>query len=346
MESARPTFGIYRLYRFVSDSPVLTKLFQENGVREILSLLRGSLEAEQEAFKGRLDAFLQDYGYRAVAEAEMRAPSWDEDPSFVLSMIQNYLRAEHVEDPAHIEIRQRKDREAATEEAHARLGWLKRQVFEWVRKEACTFLVARENGKALTIMGLHDLKKTLRVLGTRLHEKGILEDAEDIYFLSMEELISTCRGEKIDVSSLVPRRKKEYERNRTVTLPETFTGRPVPMQREEAVVNESRVLKGLPVSPGRVTGPARVIMDPREDAHLEEGEILVAPVTDTGWTPLFILAKGLVVDIGGLLSHGSIVAREYGIPGVLNVMVGTKRIKTGQVITVDGTTGEVYLHEE
>ena len=121
--------------------------------------------------------------------------------------------------------------------------------------------------------------------------------------------------------------------------------RPGPIHKEEEIA-ETHVLKGLPVSPGRVTGPARVIMDPRRDPHLEEGEILVAPVTDTGWTPLFILAKGLVVDVGGLLSHGSIVAREYGIPGVLNVMVGTKLIKTGQIITVDGAKGEVYLHEE
>jgi pyruvate,water dikinase len=144
---------------------------------------------------------------------------------------------------------------------------------------------------------------------------------------------------------LILRRREEHERNQTVRLPETFTGRPIPILHEEKVT-PTHVLKGLPVSPGRVTGPARVILDPREDAHLEEGEILVAPVTDTGWTPLFILAKGLVVDIGGLLSHGSIVAREYGIPGVLNVMVGTKLIKTGQIITVDGAKGEVYLHEE
>lgn len=345
MESTRPTFGIYRLYRFVAGSPSLTRLFEESKAREIVAALQDSHDAETEAFRERLDDFLKEYGCRAVAEAEMRAPSWEEDPAYVFSMIQNYLRAEHVEDPADIEARQRKDREAATEEACARVSWFKRQVFKWVLKEACTFLAARENGKALTIMGLHDLKKTLRVLGRRLFEKGMLQDPDDIYFLSMEELIGYCRGGEIDVPSVIPRRKQEYERNETITLPETFSGRPVPVQDEQEVT-ETSVLKGLPVSPGRVTGPARVIMDPREDARIEEGEILVAPVTDTGWTPLFILAKGLVVDIGGLLSHGSIVAREYGIPGVLNVMVGTKLIKTGQIITVDGAKGEVYLHEE
>jgi len=344
MESARPTVGIHRLYRFVADSPGLTRLFRENEAREILPRLEKSHEAEAEEFRGRLDSFLKEYGYRAVAEAEMRAPSWDEDPTFVLAMIKNFLRAERVEDPADIEVRQRKDREAATKEALEGLGIGRKGIFKWVLKEACTFLAARENGKALTILGLHDLKKTLRALSRRLSEEGMLEEPDDIYFLSMEELIAYCRGGKIDVSSLIPPRKQEYERDMKLALPETFSGRPVPVQQDEELP-ETRVLKGLPVSPGRVTGPARVIMDPREDAHLEQGEILVAPVTDTGWTPLFILAKGLVVDIGGLLSHGSIVAREYGIPGVLNVMVGTKLIKTGQIITVDGAKGEVYLHE-
>ena len=120
-----------------------------------------------------------------MAEAEMRAPSWDEDPTFVLSMIQNYHRAKNVEDPESIEERQRRDREAATEEALAGLGFVRRGVFKWVLKEACTFLAARENGKALTILGLHDLKKTLRVLARRLVEKGMLQDPDDIYFLSM-----------------------------------------------------------------------------------------------------------------------------------------------------------------
>jgi pyruvate,water dikinase len=345
MESAKPPLGIYRLYQFVADSPYLTELFQANQAHELAARLKDRHGGEATEFNLRLDAFLDQYGYRAVAEAEMRAPSWDEDPSYVFSMIKNYLRAEHVEDPVDIETRQREDREAATQEAQAGLGWFKWQVFKWVLKEAHTFLLARENGKALTIMGLHDLKRILRFLGRRLTDEGMLEDTDDIYFLSMDELISYCRGEKTEIRSLIPRRKKEHGRNETVTLPETFKGRPVPI-RKEVEIPQTHVLKGLPVSPGCVTGPARVIMDPRRDPHLEEGEILVAPVTDTGWTPLFILAKGIVVDVGGLLSHGSIVAREYGIPGVLNVMVGTKLIKNGQIITVDGAKGEVYLHQE
>jgi pyruvate,water dikinase len=105
------------------------------------------------------------------------------------------------------------------------------------------------------------------------------------------------------------------------------------------------MLRGIPVSPGRYTGRARVILDPRVDAALMPGEVLVAPVTDTGWTPLFLSAGALVVDVGGPLSHGSTVAREFGIPAVVNVKDGTQRIRTGQWVTVDGNTGAVTVED-
>jgi rifampicin phosphotransferase len=251
-----------------------------------------------------------------------------------------------VEDPVGMEARQRRDQEAAVSEASSRLNGFRRGILKWVLQETHTFLRGRENAKALTIMGLADLKRRVRVLSRKLLEQGMLEAADDIYFLTLPELIDSCRGKEIQDPSLIRRRKQEHERNQNVILPETFTGRPKPMRARETEVQKTKVLKGLPVSPGRVTGPARVILDPRVDASMRAGEILVVPVTDTGWTPLFMMAKGLVVDVGGLLSHGSIVAREYGIPGVLNVLVGTKLIKTGQIITVDGGKGEVYIQEE
>jgi phosphoenolpyruvate synthase/pyruvate phosphate dikinase len=104
------------------------------------------------------------------------------------------------------------------------------------------------------------------------------------------------------------------------------------------------VLEGIGVSPGVVTAQARVITDPRRDAVLKPGEILVAPVTDAAWTPLFVTAAATVVDVGGPLSHGSIVAREFGMPCVVNVSGATQLIATGQTITVDGGAGKVYLH--
>ena len=348
MESVKPGIGIYGLYRLVQQSPTLSNLFRETPSDQILVKIEKlqPIDSDCAAFRSRLSSFLREYGYRALSEAEIMAPSWEEDPSFVLHMIRNYLLVGRVEDPLHIAERQRRDREQALAEVRSRLGFLKRTILHFVLTEAQTFLLGRENAKALTIKGLDDLKKTIRALNRCLLEQGSFTDPDDIYFLTLSELTSYCRGRQTDVHPLIVRRKMEHERNKAVVLPETFTGRPKPVEAGQDTIPRTRILKGLPVSPGRVTGPARVILDPRRDPPLQDGEILVCPVTDTGWTPLFIMAKGLVVDVGGLLSHGSIVAREYGIPGVLNVLVGTKIIRTGQRITVDGAMGEVYLHED
>jgi pyruvate,water dikinase len=124
-----------------------------------------------------------------------------------------------------------------------------------------------------------------------------------------------------------------------VHLPKILHGEARPLAPDDLTAGEQ--LRGMGVSPGKVEGRARVILDPRVDSHIEPGEIPVAPVTDAGWTPLFINAAGLVVDIGGLLSHGSVVAREYGLPAVVGATGATKQIKTGDRIYLDGSSGVV-----
>ncbi len=145
---------------------------------------------------------------------------------------------------------------------------------------------------------------------------------------------------------IIRRRKLEYERNKNVELPEYSFGRPKPLKHDFQVsgeTGEGRVLRGIAVAPGKASGTARIIMDPRHYSSLEPGEVLVVPVTDAAWTPLFVGASALVVDVGGPLSHGSIVAREPGIPAVVNVIKGTRVIRDGDKVTVDGSKGEVYV---
>jgi pyruvate,water dikinase len=158
-------------------------------------------------------------------------------------------------------------------------------------------------------------------------------------------MLATKRGKGIQVEELVSRRRDEYERNLTVVLPQYSRGRPVPLTPRELEPEEDiEVLTGIGVSPGKVTGKARVITDPRSSAEIKPGEILVAPVTDAAWSPLFVTAAATVVDVGGPLSHGSIVAREFGIPCVVNATSATRIIRTGQVISIDGSVGKVYLN--
>ncbi len=344
LESARPSFEIYRLYESVEASPALKQIFQEHPPETVQDRLYQETSPEVAAFLAELEEFLRRYGYRSVFEAEVMLPSWEQDPGFVFGLIQSYLAAGQVKSPEETEARQKQDRLAAEAEALGKLSFLKRLIFKRALKDARIFIPARENNKAILMMGTHLGKKILLEIKQRLAEAGVLEEPDDLYYLSHDEVRSLCCGRSPREGDRIRRRKEEYQRNQTVTLPEQFTGRPRPLPPSQGEMEAVHVLKGLPVSPGRVTGSARVIMNPREDARMESGEILVVPVTDASWTPLFLMAAALVVDIGGLLSHGAIVAREYGIPGVLNVISGTRRIKTGQMITVDGSRGEVYLH--
>lgn len=351
LESARPNREIFKLYRIVNESVGLRRLFLNSSPEGILQKLKKSRSRDAPGFLRQVEEFLARYGYRSVNEAELMLPSWAQDPSFVFSMITNLLKTKDPKDPATIEKHRVAERTRAVAEARDRLPVPKRRLFEWILEQAQTFIAGRENNKALLMMGVHGVKLVFSEISCRLHQEGILDEREDLYFLTDEEVVSVCKGERFPIRERIASRRREWEWNRRITLPETFRGRPRPMKPEHGTksgetTSDGTVLQGLGVSPGRVTGKARVILNPREDAHIEQGEILVAPVTDAGWTPLFLIASAIVVDVGGLLSHGSIVAREYGIPGVLNVMSGTKRIKTGQTITVDGNTGNVIIHSD
>ena len=347
IESARPSFAIWELSRDVQGNPDLHELFTATSAEEIGMKLPQMNSESAVRFREKLQKFLKAYGYRSVFEAEVIHPSWEEDPAYVFAMIQNFLSIEPGNDPTGIERRQKQDRESAIQEAESRLSLWQRMIFRKILKRCHTFIPMREEVKALAMMGVNTVKKVCRLFSRDLTGREILKDEQDLYFLTLEEIIPLVIGEEAppDLYERIERRRDEYRRNHEVELPEFFFGRPQPVLRREKVVDRSvRVLKGIPVSPGRVTGKARVILTPREKATLKPGEILVAPVTDAGWTPLFLVASALVVDIGGLLSHGSIVAREYGIPGVINVREGTRLIRDGDEITVDGNVGEVILH--
>jgi pyruvate,water dikinase len=185
-------------------------------------------------------------------------------------------------------------------------------------------------------------------LGERLARRQLLAQPSDIFFLLIQEVDPVRLAQaNFDVRQRVRARRAEYETNLLLRPPPLVIGRFDPQASAiEPPPGGIRLLKGLAISPGVVTGPARVIIrsDTREEVH--PGEILVAPFTDPGWTPYFLRAAGIVMDQGGLLSHGSIVAREYGIPAVVNVGPATEIIRTGQRIEVDGNRGQVRILDE
>jgi pyruvate,water dikinase len=178
--------------------------------------------------------------------------------------------------------------------------------------------------------------------------QGRLAEVEDVWFLSLPELIalfekSNEETQTAAVQSLIAKRKAEHGRFRKLSPPRIITSdgeTPVAQHKREGVPEGALV--GTAVSPGIVEGIARVVLDPNTET-LQPGEILVAPFTDPGWTPLFINAAGLVMEVGGLMTHGSVVAREYGIPAVVAVPQATSQIKTGQLLRLNGDSGYVEL---
>jgi pyruvate,water dikinase len=213
-------------------------------------------------------------------------------------------------------------------------------------EKAHTYLPFRENPKYYVFKCYSGSRRIFSELGSRLYENGYCKAPEEVYFLTVPELENLFYRKDIDkkrINNLIQQRKEEWHRNLSIEPPFVVRsdGKPVSYSGEES--SASNILEGDPVSRGRVTGIARIIFDPAEGCIFNKGEILVAPFTDPGWTPLFLTAKALVMEAGGVMCHGAVVAREYGIPAVVGVKHATTRIKTGDEITVDGEQGKVII---
>jgi pyruvate,water dikinase len=206
----------------------------------------------------------------------------------------------------------------------------------------------REWPKYYMIVMAAQARASLLRVGSDLVEQGRLETAEDVFFVTLPEVRAGLAG--TDLRSLVARRREAYDqelgRRHIPRLLLSDGTEPAPPATPDGVGDSGEgTLRGTPASSGIVRGRARVILEP-VGAHLQPGEILVAPSTDPGWTPLFLTAAGLVMEMGGAMSHGSVVAREYGIPAVVGVDGASARIQTGQLIEVDGGRGTVRIVEE
>jgi len=273
---------------------------------------------------------------------EMANPRWREQPDYLFEVLATYARLPQAGapfDPAE----QARRRQAAEQEVCRLLTSWRRPWFRATLRRAQAFSRLRENSKSHLVQ-LIDIGRLMTLRAAHvLMQDSLLEDAEAIFYLRIEEVQTALRGAMPaeTVRHLIAQRRLERQRDAARHLPDLFIGeRPL---YAETLPTQGTVLTGLPSSPGRVTGIARVLYSPQEGTRLQPGEILVAPSTDPAWTPLFLLASGLVMETGGYLSHGAIVAREYGIPAVLNVPLATQRIPDGGSILLDGAQGVVQV---
>jgi phosphohistidine swiveling domain-containing protein len=295
-----------------------------------------------------LAEFLHAYGHRGVAEIDLGLPRWSEDPTHILGMLANYLQLKDPDLAPDIQFhRGALEAEAmvATLIQRARhKSWLRSILVSFFLKRVRALTGFREMPKFCLILLLASIRRSLLLIGKAMEQAGRLEQAGDIFFLTLSEARAIVAGE--DMRQIIRERRASYDHElQRRHLPRVLLSDGT----EPTVISQTYeftegMLKGSPASPGRVTAQARVILDPI-GARLEPGEILVAPSTDPGWTPLFLTAGGLVMEMGGMMSHGAVVAREYGIPAVVGVAGVTEHIVTGQYITVDGAAGTVTVEE-
>ncbi|MEO3794049.1 PEP/pyruvate-binding domain-containing protein [Nonomuraea sp. B10E15] len=290
--------------------------------------------------------FLDTYGHRGVAEIDLGVPRWSEEPAHILGVIANYLRMDGDTALAPGALFAKGAREAQAEIARVaaeagREGRWRAAVVRFALGRTRMYAGLRELPKFYVVKILAGVRQSLLQVGEHLVGLGVLDAARDVFFLDLREARTALGGG--DLRGLVAERREAYEReSRRRHVPRVLLSDGTEPEALATPAASSGALTGTAASAGTVTGVARVVMDPI-GAHLEPGEILVCPSTDPGWTPLFLTASGLVMEMGGSMSHGAVVAREYGIPAVVGVADATHRVTTGQKITVNGAAGTVTL---
>ncbi len=297
------------------------------------------------------DSFIEFYGCRGPSEIDIAQPRWYENPLPVLKVIHEHILREEISQRDRYEeyVRNREEAYRMLMEK-ARKGIFGRMRTRRFRRMYHVMTEAggmREHHKFLVIRILRVFKEHFKEVAKELVRQGKLEHEEDIWFLTWPDLQEIWENDATDWKSIVTERKKDFERHQHLKPPLIITsdGETPVVQFKVKDAPEGAIL-GNPVSPGIVEGTVHVIRDPHQES-LAPGEILVAEFTDPGWTPLFINASGLVLEVGGALTHGAVVAREYGIPAVVGVRNATTLLKTGQKVRIDGNRGiiEIIEHE-
>jgi pyruvate, water dikinase len=287
------------------------------------------------------DEFLRRHGYHGPGEGEVETRVWREDPGPLRRQLAQYAAKTDDESPhANADLHARARDEAEQKLLAAASGRLGRWRAKLTLRLARRFIPLRGTGKVSYLQSLDVLRAAARRLSTLLVEQGVFDETSDAFYLTADELAAPITS---DVRSLIAERRATRTRYQSLKLPAAWTGQPVPDVHTDGDA-EIRLLTGVGACTGVRRGRAVVVLDPA-NVEIEPGDILIAHTTDPAWVSLMFLAGALVVDIGGMMSHAAVVARELGIPCVMNTGCGTTALETGDLISVDGGTGTVEILE-
>jgi pyruvate,water dikinase len=352
--------ALWALSRRVKASPTLKKLFQEKDRDELLAALDESEDGKE--FRTALDEFLFEYGWRHDAVYDLADVPWRENPAIPLSTIAGMVSLPESEDPEAIYQRTVAKRQELMAKAREKLAddpETLAKFDELYEAAQYSFPLTEDHAFYIDQLYISVFRRFVLAAGERLVANGVIEKPDDVFFLYRDELVDAL-GNGGDRKEVIAGRRTTFDRSSAVIAPPVLGTPPPPPDAPDPFMDalvvrllgfvpgeesgDPNALKGVAGAPGVYTGAARVVrsLDQATD-ELEEGEVLVCEMTLPPWVPLFAVIGGVVADTGGILCHTAIVARECGVPAVVGSQMGTAVIKTGQVITVDGNSGVVYL---
>lgn len=340
----------WRFSRKIKKSAVLADLFAKHPAPEIIPRLNEVEEGQ--AFLKQIGEYARKYEFKGAEDRELSFPRWGDDPGLLTDVLKLLVGTGDEAEPVAAEQRNNARREKTTQEiretlSRQRWGFFKKKCFEILLRYAQIYSLFRENQRYEVDRVFYGERKAFLAIGKRLVQKRILSELDDIWFLSKEEIFDAM-WDKIspdEIRRVIVPRKAEYRRYLHTAPPMYLQGEREfePALEEQAGLVDGKVLKGLPASAGQATGIARIVHNLRELNRVKPGDILVTNSTDPGWTPVFLLIRGLVLETGGILSHGTVLSREYGLPAVTSVKSATHLVKDGELITIDGSQGTVTL---
>lgn len=342
-KTIKTNIAIARLAKVAMDDPeVLRRMEEEESGRFLKSL---DHEPGLKSFRKEFEIFLQEYGHRSHTR-EVYFPRWGDDPTLVVDVLKALVRSP-VLDLDEVERRKQEERARAEVEildqiSRLKMGYFRRGIFRIVLKNAQIYLQFRENQRFYLDHIIYRWRRLFLEYGRRYLEKGIVDDLDDIFFLSKEEIFDIAKGGVLTSKDDIRRRRADFDRYKGVLPPKFLKGK---VEFDDTQVRDGDSLKitGTSASPGVAKGRARVVDSIEHLSEVMEGEILITSNTDPGWTAVFSKLGGLITETGGILSHGAVVSREYGIPAVTAVKNATKIFSTGQELVLDGNDGMIYV---
>jgi phosphohistidine swiveling domain-containing protein len=292
----------------------------------------------------QMQEFLSNFGFLSANGSDFSMVPWSEDPSPVWRSIGRQALQKPLMNTDRIDDQQ----EQEVLRIRRQFKGLRRVMFDRLLRSTVRYLKLRESTSLIMSEETYLMRGILMGIASALKREGRLGEASDIFYLYYDELCLWIKGDLLDEEAIkrIESRKNEMARDALIDPPEIFRGmRPSPL--DDALSGDFDYLEGIPGSPGKMRGNARIVTDPSSvSAQLKHDDILVVPFTDVGWTPLLPGIGGIIAETGGQLSHTSIIAREYGLPSVVSVKDATRRIRDGQTVIIDGNKGRVYLEPD